>query len=113
MDPNMLQNGIGKVCWLDVPVYDVERAKKFYTEVLDWECNITVVADPAPGAHSMHFFRNAAGVNGAFSHMKEGLLVVNHDKDNAGALPVLPTFSVADIQETLDKAVKAGGQVQL
>lgn len=95
-----------------MPVYDVERAKKFYTEVLGWECNLASFANPAPGAHSMHFFKNASGVNGAFSHMKDGLLVTNFDKGNAEALPILPTFNVVNCQETLDKASKAGGQLQ-
>ncbi|KAK3196337.1 hypothetical protein K4F52_000719 [Lecanicillium sp. MT-2017a] len=104
-------NDVGKICWLDVPVYDVERAKKFYTEVLDWDCNVGAFPDPGPGAHSMHFFKNAAGVNGAFSHMKEGLLVTNHNKTSREALSLAPTFNVENCQETLDKAIKAGGEL--
>ena len=106
---------MGKICLLEIPVQDLARAMKFYTGVLQWDCN----PEPYPfpdtevryAAESMHFFHTPGKNAGAFIVTKKEYQVAQDDKQRH-VLPILPSFGVVDCAETLDKAVELGGKVQ-
>ena len=103
---------IGKITFLEIPVYDIDRAKKFYTAVLDWEYKGEAIANAPAGLHGMYFFHKGDVLHGCFNHMKEGKALRNHNENDPEVLPLLPTVEVADCAETLAKAEANGGKIQ-
>ncbi|KEY64264.1 hypothetical protein S7711_09865 [Stachybotrys chartarum IBT 7711] len=105
------QQALGQICWLEIPVTDVARARKFYSELLGWE----ILPDVMPGPHdspikSMHFFRKGEALNGTFLVMDETDRVRNHDEARPLAMPVLTTFCVRDCDDSLRLVAKLGGK---
>ena len=88
------------VIWFEIPVLEMDRARKFYRDVLGFDLEARTF-----GPLLMAFFpmeRDKAGAGGA---------LVKAD----GYIPA-PTgtrmyFSVGDIEPTLEKVVQAGGKV--
>ncbi|KYK58024.1 Glyoxalase/bleomycin resistance protein/dioxygenase [Drechmeria coniospora] len=103
----------GEMCWLEIPVHDINRAKKLYADVFGWECQGESMPMPEKvcGIKSMHFF-NRGGVHGAFLAMEDGFQQTKHSKQNKEVLPALPTFCVDECNETLETVKKHGGDVQ-
>lgn len=111
---------MGKICWLEIPVKDIYRAQKFYTDIFSWDC------DPEPKdpvqyptsssdtvdspIQSLHFFRKGEALNGAFMLGKADHQVVNYDPNRPRALPLLPTIHIEDCADTLRKAEALGGK---
>jgi uncharacterized protein len=94
-------------------VVDVQRAQKFYSAVLEWDCKPSaMMKSPVGGIKELYFF-NRGTLNGAFLVMEEGYHVLNHDSEKSLAMPVLPTFCVEDIEATLEKANKEGAKTQV
>ncbi|KAF4979825.1 hypothetical protein FZEAL_4041 [Fusarium zealandicum] len=110
MDENLVKEALGQICWLEVPVRDVPRAKKFYTELFAWQ----FVDEPSKAAgdciKSMHFFNKGQTLHGALLEVEEQHHVVNNVAGRPAALPILPTFCVEDCEKTLEKAGSAGGK---
>ncbi|EXK39493.1 hypothetical protein FOXG_05375 [Fusarium oxysporum f. sp. lycopersici 4287] len=109
-EENLAQEALGQICWLEVPVRDVPRAKAFYMELFGWE----FVPEPQKAVgdcvKSMHFFNKGKTLHGAFLEHDEEYHVINNNPDKPGALPVLPTLCVLDCEETLAKANAIGGK---
>ncbi|KAF4949744.1 hypothetical protein FGADI_8682 [Fusarium gaditjirri] len=105
-EENLVQEALGQICWLEVPVRDVARAKAFYIELFGWE----FVTEPQKAVgdcvKSMHFFNKGKTLHGAFLEHDEEHHVINNNPDKPGALPVLPTLYVLDCEETLAKAMR-------
>ncbi|KAH7148938.1 hypothetical protein EDB81DRAFT_883332 [Dactylonectria macrodidyma] len=113
MDESLVQEALGQICWLEVPVIDVDRAKKFYGEVFGWEFN----PEPRPAVgdciKSMHFFTKGKTLHGALLHVDGKNQVINHIPENPVPCPLLPTLCVVDCAETLEKAATLGGRTAI
>ena len=105
------QKSIGKINFLEIPVYDIEQARKFYTDVLDWECKSEAYPDAGAGLHAMYFFSKGDVLHGAFNHIKDGKAMRNYNEHDPEVLPLFPTVEVADCAETLAKAEANGGKI--
>lgn len=95
----MEHNAIG---WFEIPVTDMDRAKKFYETVFDIEIQVQPFNELLMG-----WFPFAEGKPGA-----SGSLVKHPDfykpSDKAG---VLVYFASADLEKELDRVERAGGKV--
>lgn len=95
----MKQNMVG---WFEIPVTDMNRAKKFYETVFDIEISVHDMNELVMG-----WFPFAEGKSGA-----SGSLVKHKDfyypSENKGTLVY---FSCEDLQIQLDKVETAGGVV--
>ncbi|KAF6813023.1 glyoxalase bleomycin resistance protein dioxygenase [Colletotrichum sojae] len=111
-DSTAAPNPFGQMCWLEVPVSDPARAARFYTTVLGWECAEAGMPSPTPGIKTVHFF-NKGDLHGGFLLMEAGNQIANHDETNPDRMPVLPTFCVQSIEETLGKVERLGGRVRV
>lgn len=106
------------ICWLEIPVQDVSRAQKFYSELFGWECSKDPLpAPPETGGplKGLYFFNSSRGgkvLHGAFMHLPDDHRVINHDPSRPGAMPILPTLNVDDCAETLKQAESLGGKTQ-
>lgn len=97
-----------------MPVLDIDRAKKFYSELFGWE--VSPERKPPVGSDcvkGLYFFSKGKTLHGAFMHVEEKYQVVNHAPGNPAAIPILPTLCVLDCAETLDKAASLGGKTVL
>ena len=90
------------VGWFEIPVTEMDRAKKFYETVFDIEISVHDM-----GELTMGWFPFAEGKSGA-----TGSLVEHKDfyfpSENKGALI---SFSCTDVQMQLDRIPSAGGQI--
>lgn len=106
---------IGQIWWLEVPCKAVPRAAAFYSAVLGWKCPDPEKGNPAPapGVETAHPFK-CGMLNGAFAKMasEDGVASVASSADQ-GRMPVLATYLVQSIDETLAKVVEAGGKVHV
>ncbi|CAM1501021.1 Fc.00g101830.m01.CDS01 [Cosmosporella sp. VM-42] len=114
MDEERIKEAFGQISWLEIPVRDVDRAKKFYTEVFQWQFspekdNMKPVGDCVK---SMHFFSKGK-LNGALLEHDEKYHAINFKEDVPEALPVLPTFCTFDCDETLEVGKRFGGKTAL
>lgn len=106
---------IGQIWWLEVPCKSVPRAAAFYSAVLGWKCPDPEKGNPAPapGIETAHPF-NCGMLRGAFSKMaSEDDIASVADSGNQGRMPVLATYLVQTIDETLAKVEEAGGKVHV
>ncbi|KAB5515208.1 hypothetical protein GE09DRAFT_980088 [Coniochaeta sp. 2T2.1] len=106
---------IGQIWWLEVPCKSVPRAAAFYAAVLGWKCPDPEKGNPAPapGVATAHPF-NCGMLNGAFAKMASDDDVASvADAANQGRMPVLATYLVASIDDTLAKVEEAGGRVHV
>ncbi|EQB57040.1 hypothetical protein CGLO_02880 [Colletotrichum gloeosporioides Cg-14] len=102
----------GQMTWLELPVTDAARAARFYTAVLGWECPETPMASVTPWVKTVHFF-NKGNLHGAFLLMEESNRISNVDEGRPERIPVLPTFAVKSIEETIAEAEKLGGKLHV
>ncbi|KAF7556098.1 hypothetical protein G7046_g6386 [Stylonectria norvegica] len=112
-DGSSLTEGLGQICWLEIPVRDVDRAKNFYSEIFQWEFAPEPTKPVGDCVKSLHMFSKGKTLHGAFHHVEEKYQVINNTKSNLAALPVLPTFCVLDCGDTLEKVEKLGGQTAI
>lgn len=101
------------MCWLTIPVADVDRAKAFYAEIFSWEISPNSVPHPRPGVKELYFFSRGDSLHGAFYVMEDGFHVINHSIGSQDALSVHPSFNVKNCKETLELVEKLGGKTQL
>lgn len=89
-----LVNDVGALCWNELATTDVERAKRFFDELLGWEYETD-----AGGYASI---RNAGRLNGGMRKQTEG---------ERGIPPNwLPYFTVESTDEAARRAAHAGGR---
>ncbi|SPQ26225.1 b74375f8-e0a9-43bc-ad4c-6d87b52f8971 [Thermothielavioides terrestris] len=108
----------GEICWLEVPCTDIDRALSFYSAVLGWEsANPEGCPSPLPGpmegTDAVHMFRRGR-MHGAFVKMSspDGVAAVV-DAAHPAKAPVLASYNVSSIEETLAKVEAAGGRVHV
>ncbi len=89
------------VCWFEIYVEDMDRAKKFYEMVFD----IQLSKLDSPGMEIWAFPMQSEGGGAAGSLVKMPGL-------SSGANSVLVYFSCTDCAIEAAKAVKAGGKIQ-
>jgi predicted enzyme related to lactoylglutathione lyase len=98
----------GQICWLQIPVTDSARAMAFYRHVLDWDCKDECLPGPLSHIKQINFFSKGS-LNGAFATVEpEDLIKVARDSSTKQS--VLASYTVASIEETLEKVQKAGGR---
>ncbi|KAF5023845.1 hypothetical protein F66182_4103 [Fusarium sp. NRRL 66182] len=107
------KEALGQICWLEVPVRDVPRAKTFYTELFGWKFVPEPQKAVGDSVKSMHFFNKGKTLHGALLEHDEPHHLINNNPGRPAALPVLPSFCVLDCQETLDKANAIGGKTAM
>nr|RBQ83962.1 hypothetical protein FVER53263_02754 [Fusarium verticillioides] len=107
-EEHLVQETLGQICWLEVPVRDVPRAKALYMDLFGWEFVPEPQKAVADCVKSMHFFSKGKTLHGAFLEHDDEYHVINNNPDKPGALPVLPTLCVLDCEETLAKANAIG-----
>lgn len=86
--------------YFEIPVTDMDRAIRFYTQVLRIDLELTQI-----DGHPMALFPydpRGPGITGALAH---------GDSYHPGRQGVRIYFAVQDIDATLRRAVEAGGQV--
>ncbi|KAL7944695.1 hypothetical protein V8C42DRAFT_325610 [Trichoderma barbatum] len=103
----------GQLCWLTIPVVDIERARAFYTEIFSWEVSPNSVPHGRPGVKELFFFNRGNALHGAFYVMEDGFHVINHSIGSHDCLSVHPSFNVKNCKETLELVEKLGGKTQL
>ncbi|KAH6899643.1 hypothetical protein B0T10DRAFT_1352 [Thelonectria olida] len=112
-DDCAFKESLGQITWLEVPVLEVDRAKKFYADLFGWEFAPEPKKAVGDCVKALYFFSKGKTLNGAFMHVEEKYQVVNNVPGNPGALPILPTLCVLDCAETLDKAASLGGKTAI
>jgi len=87
--------------WVEIPVSDMSRAKKFYETILD----IQLQEMKFPNGLTMSFFPvEKTGVGGALCHLE------SHYKPSSNGVLLYITAD-PDIETVLEKVEKAGGKV--
>ncbi|MBD3182430.1 VOC family protein [Candidatus Poribacteria bacterium] len=89
------------ITWFEIPVVDMERAKKFYSEVLDIEF---IPYDTGEQPMSMVMFPDRGGVGGALVQNEQGYV-----PSQEGSIVYL--FVEDDLNIPLGRVEKAGGKV--
>jgi predicted enzyme related to lactoylglutathione lyase len=88
------------VNWFEIPVDDLDRAKKFYETVLGIELTLNEM-----GPLQMAWFPMTEGLPGATGSLVKG---EGYTPSTAGSLVY---FTVKDLDETLGRVSAAGGRV--
>lgn len=86
------------VNWFEIPVNDIDRAKKFYENILGYELALNEM-----GPWEMAWFPMEKDGAGATGTLVKG---EGYTPSNAGSMVY---FSVSDIEETLTKVNENGG----
>jgi uncharacterized protein len=92
--------------WFEIPVSDLERAKKFYETILDIEMTLRTDGE-AEGA----FFPYNPKVVQATSGRVTGVLSKSNRNSPSGNGTMVYINASPDIQLVLDKVEKAGGKI--
>ncbi|OAA35069.1 Glyoxalase/bleomycin resistance protein/dioxygenase [Metarhizium rileyi] len=111
---NQNQPAIGQICWLEIPVHDIKRASKLYSEIFGWKINEEAMPMDQPGIQAMHVFAAPERkLGGALLVMEENYQMTRYGKLEKEVLPPLPTLCVKDCDETLKQVESLGGSTQL
>jgi predicted enzyme related to lactoylglutathione lyase len=90
------------ISWFEIPVRDVEKARKFYEKVFDTELTLEDM-----DGFNMAFFPMAVNAPGAAGMLIKG---ETYEPSHAGTIVY---FSVEDIEETLRRINANGGKTLL
>lgn len=101
------------MCWLTVPVVDINRAKAFYAEIFNWEISPEGVPNDRPGVKELYYFSRGKTLHGAFCVMEDGFHVINQSMSSTDAISVHPSFYVKNCKDTLEEVERLGGQKHL
>ncbi|KAH6604811.1 hypothetical protein Trco_006518 [Trichoderma cornu-damae] len=103
----------GQICWLTLPVVDIDRAKAFYANIFSWETNPSNVPNSQPSVKEVYFFNRGKSLNGTFYVMEDGFHATNHSAGSQDAISLHPSFNVKNCEETLAEVEKLGGKTHL
>ena len=92
--------------WFEIPVADIERAKKFYETILDIEMVIR-----ADGDNEAVFFPYDPNIIQATSGRVTGVLSRSAGNNPSGNGTIVYINASPDIQKVLDKVEPAGGKI--
>jgi predicted enzyme related to lactoylglutathione lyase len=105
-----IKNPYGQMCWFEVPVKSVSRAREFYSSVLGWECNdLEGTPSPTGRMKSVHMFTKGT-LYGAFLLLHDADAAAEEIETPNTCVP-LATFGVPSIEETVKKIEAAGGKI--
>ncbi|RFU73252.1 glyoxalase bleomycin resistance dioxygenase [Trichoderma arundinaceum] len=107
------EESYGQICWLTVPVVDIDRARAFYADIFSWETSPDGVPNSRPGVKELYFFSRGQTLHGAFYVMEDGFHVTNHSIGSQDAISVHPSFNVRNCKDTLALVEKHGGKTHL
>ncbi|MDX1700132.1 MAG: VOC family protein [Melioribacteraceae bacterium] len=88
------------VNWFEIPVSDMEKAKKFYESVFDFELSINEMGNTLMAWFPME--QDATGATGT---------LIKHDSYIPSQAGTMIYFSVEDIEAILEKVKNNGGEV--
>jgi uncharacterized protein len=91
------------ISWFEIPVNDFDRARKFYSQIFDYD-----MPEEQHGYKKMGFFRHdtqQGGIGGAIVHAADYL------PSQRGALIYL--YAGEDLTDVLDRVEAAGGKIEL
>lgn len=94
------------ITWFEIPVTDIERAKKFYETILDIE-----MVKRRDGDHESVFFPYNPQVVQATSGRVTGVLSKTDRNSPSGNGTVVYINASPDLQAVLNKVEQAGGKV--
>ncbi|QRQ63676.1 MULTISPECIES: VOC family protein [Sphingobacterium] len=94
------------ITWFEIPVTDIDRAKKFYETILDIE-----MVQRADGNDQAVFFPFNPSIIQATSGRVTGVLSKSERNSPSGNGTVVYINASPDIQKVLDKVEKAGGKI--
>ena len=94
------------ITWFEIPVSDIDRAKKFYETILDIE-----MVKRADGNDEAVFFPFNPDVIQATSGRVTGVLSKSERNSPSGNGTVVYINASPDIQTVLDKVEQAGGKI--
>ncbi|QKX53155.1 uncharacterized protein TRUGW13939_00231 [Talaromyces rugulosus] len=106
----MAAPAVGSLFAVEIPVTNIERSIKFYSELFAWEF-AGEIPKGVENIKSLHFFSDASkSIKGALMLLDEGHLPKTAGKEEWA---VYSTFVVADVGETLKKAESLGGSIRV
>ncbi|KAM0512446.1 hypothetical protein ACHAPE_008896 [Trichoderma viride] len=108
-----IEESYGQMCWLTVPVVDIDRAKAFYAEIFNWDISPEAIPGDRPGVKELHHFNRGKTLHGAFAVMEDGYHVINQSMGLTDAISVHPSFYVKNCKNTLEEVERLGGQKHL
>lgn len=91
------------ISWFEIPVIDMERAKKFYSQVFDYEFQ-----DIPFGDAQMSFFPGKMENPGAAGSLFKGPMAVPSTEGVTIYIEINP-----DLQSAIDRVEEAGGKILL
>lgn len=94
--------------WFEIPVSDIDRAKKFYETILDIQ-----MVKRSDGADEAVFFPSDPNVVQATSGRVTGVLSKSGRNSPSGNGTMVYINASPEIQKVLDKVEKAGGKILL
>lgn len=94
------------ITWFEIPVTDIDRAKKFYETILDIE-----MVERADGNDEAVFFPFNPGIIQATSGRVTGVLSKSERNSPSGNGTVVYINASPGIQKVLDKVEQAGGKI--
>ena len=94
------------ITWFEIPVSDIDRAKKFYETILDIE-----MIKSADGDSESIFFPYNPNVIQATSGRVTGVLSKSERNSPSSQGTIIYINASPSIQTVLDKVVKAGGKI--
>lgn len=109
VSPETLQE-VGTVWWVELVSEDMAKAADFYASVVGWKANTVAMADsaraPAKNEASYTLFSSQG-------HEVAGGQALDPDTPSKSKLMWIVYFQVANVDQAVEKAVAAGGQVLL
>ena len=99
----MIKNHKLHICWIDIPVDDLNRSKSFYTQLFDWK----IEADRSHLSSEYFMFSNSDGTDlEEHPHHFGGILKRMHPDHS-----ITVYFSVPSIDQYIQKLKDLGGHV--
>lgn len=109
MVANPGQPSVGELFAIEIPITNLERSQKFYTDLFAWDF-AGVLPKATEGINTLHFFSTAnKSMKGALLLLEDGNSPKAAGKEGWG---VFPTIHVQDVGEAIEKAKDLGGQVK-
>ncbi|MFH1259206.1 MAG: VOC family protein [Elusimicrobiota bacterium] len=98
---------IDKVVHFELPVDDIKRARKFYSQIFGWEI------EKMPGSDMEYYPVRTVAVNKKFVPKEPGAINGGMMKRNSpGETPVI-VINVPDLDKYLTNIEKAGGKIEV
>ncbi|KAJ3499098.1 hypothetical protein NLG97_g615 [Lecanicillium saksenae] len=100
---------IGGLFALEIPVTDITRSQKFYSDLFGWQFE-GIMPRGSDGVQALHFFKNAAqSITGALVLLEQGHTPKSAGVDSWG---LWPTLVVANVSEALKQVEAQAGSVK-